>query len=314
MAPVAPARPAFETQLAREFWDTLRFDAPPGPPPAPRAATATIFELFAGHAGLSAAAADLGCDVFPVDWAGNDHAPLVPAVPADLSTPEGQAAVAALMRATPPDFVWLAPPCGTFSRARDRPLPAAAIRAGARTPAPLRSDVHPLGLPSLSGDPFERVAKANALAAYAAACGEWCAERGVPFAIENPATSRLWLLPCFQRLRQNPGVFTVTFHHCRWGGKRPKHTMLVTSLPALRRLTAFCEGDHEHAPWAAFDAQGVWRFGTAEESEYPAELCRAIASLVVAAASGVDPTSAPPRRAVGEAPVGPWAPHPPPPR
>ena len=252
-----------------------------GPAPPSVRERFVVFEFFAGHAGLSAAAAVRGALTFPIDHGGNAHTPLVPTVALDLTDPAAQEAAFGMMRAARVGFVWLAPPCGTFSRARDRPLPAAAVRAGARAAAPLRSDEFVAGLPGLRGTDQDRVIAGNALAAFAARVAAWCSQADVPFALENPASSRMWQLPALAALAALPGAAAVEFHHCMFGGRRAKHTRLITNCGALRALSAFCDGSHDHAPWAAFDATGYWRFGTAEEAEYPAALCKAAAALIV---------------------------------
>ena len=55
-------------------------------------------------------------------------------------------------------FVHIAPPCGTSSRARERPM-----SAGEWGPPPLRSSSHPWGLPFLSPKDRRRVEQANIL-------------------------------------------------------------------------------------------------------------------------------------------------------
>ena len=154
-----------------------------------------------------------------VDWVGNRHDAVEPVLCLDLTKAADQDALFQLMGKVSPGFLWLAPPCGTFSRARDRPVPAEARAAGARTALRLRDDAHPFGLPGLLPEAARRVEAGNCLAAFTARVATWALERGVPFAIENPSSSRLWLLPCFARLADSPGVGTVGFHHCEYGGK-----------------------------------------------------------------------------------------------
>ena len=93
-------------------------------------------------------------------------------------------------------FILIAVPCGTFSRAREIPIPAWQRKQGAPSPKPLRSDEFPSGLPHLTGSDDIRVREANALALFASsmfACGRL---NQVLVVIENPRSSILWLMPC----------------------------------------------------------------------------------------------------------------------
>ena len=85
------------------------------------------------------------------------------------------------------DVAWVhwAPPCGTFSRAREIPRPDA--------PKPLRSVHRPAGLKGLSGTDALRVRSANSLLAFMASCCESLAQRHLCWCIENPARSLLWV-------------------------------------------------------------------------------------------------------------------------
>ena len=64
--------------------------------------------------------------------------------------------------------VHLGPPCGTSSRARD------IRRHSGPDPKPLRSRMHPDGLPSLTGTDLQRVLSANVLYQLSAEIFQWC--------------------------------------------------------------------------------------------------------------------------------------------
>ena len=59
-------------------------------------------------------------------------------------------------------YVHLAPPCGTCSAARNKPHKDLE-RAGFTLPQPLRSKLHPMGLPHIRGLDAAKVASANML-------------------------------------------------------------------------------------------------------------------------------------------------------
>ena len=82
-------------------------------------------------------------------------------------------------------FVHAAPSCGTCSRAHEIPL-----GPGGR-PKQLRSQVHPLGLPSLTGRDLERVQLANALYEGLTQFLQQCTVQNIPWSVENPTSSYL---------------------------------------------------------------------------------------------------------------------------
>lgn len=277
------ARSRFESPSSAALCRAVVAPAAPAPPEAaPRAGV--VFELFAGHAGIAAAAAERGFDTVAVDWQGNRHDPLVSIAPLDLVAGEARTIVQNKIRERGTGFIWMAPLCGTFSCARGRRLPAEAVAAGAWPAHPLRSDAHVMGLPELPPDAANRLGQASILAEFAADVAEQCLAEGRGFCIENPASSRMWDVPGVARLT---GRSTTTrLHHCMFGGARAKHTALVRNIPDLSDLSILCDQSHPHAPWAALDEHGVWRYGAADEAEYPAALCAAVAGTFVRAASG----------------------------
>ena len=222
----APRPPRFATAAAARFWRRLVFEAPAADDHIEH--RCHMFEFFAGHAGMAAAFADRGCDATAIDWGANRHLPMIPVTPVDLSEAPGQRVAFDLLEVAPVHFVWLAPPCGTFSRARDKALPEAARMAGIPPVPVLRTDAFVEGVPGLPAELRARVAAANTLVNFTKDVALWCLQRGVAFAIENPATSRMWRMPALAGLARRPGVFTVQFHHCMFGGRRPKHTQLLT--------------------------------------------------------------------------------------
>ena len=103
----------------------------------------------------------------------------------------------------------LAPPCSTFSRARDR---------SARTR--LRSSDHPEGLAHRAAE----CRAANTIALRALALAEWAAsELGAAVSMENPQTSYLWSF-----LEPDIGVpfIDAQFSACMYGPPYRKNTTL----------------------------------------------------------------------------------------
>jgi hypothetical protein len=239
-------------------------------------------EVFAGSAGIAEALVAAGLPTLAIDWHGNKHKPKVPVRQIDLTSSDGAARLEDIIARPSVKFVWFAPPCGTFSRAREVPVPRRSVEQGAPQPKPLRDEVFPLGFPGLGRCDSIKVAKGNILARTTAEQAGALMTRGALFAIENPENSWIWKHPAMADLLAASGVFTVKFHNCMFGGRRNKGTTLATNMPEMQNMNKLCDGGHEHAPWGlAFSRQRA--FATADECEYPDILCSEVARLVVAA-------------------------------
>ena len=70
--------------------------------------------------------------------------------PFDLTEPKQQRILTDIMHSRPPEYIHLGMPCGTASRARERPVATSKVLQGAPQPPPLRSADHPLGLPHIN--------------------------------------------------------------------------------------------------------------------------------------------------------------------
>lgn len=66
-----------------------------------------------------------------------------------------------------------------------------------------------------------------------------------------------------------------------FGGRRPKQTTLYTNDSRLSALAKLCDRSLVHLPWGLLLNEGRWDFATRSESEYPPELCQAIADAIV---------------------------------
>ena len=200
----------------------------------------------------------------------------------DLTSESEVRALRRLLRHPRLAYVHMAPPCGTASRARN-------IKLGKddHGPPPLRSEVHPLGLPSVARDHPElvpRLEAANALYKFAADLAKELTDLGVCWSVENPSNSYMWWCPGFKEIAALAEVAFVHFQHCAFGGARPKWGALL-HFPggAFAPLEKICPGegpDHRHEPWGRLRGGG---FATAAETVYPAGLCTAIVDCVFAA-------------------------------
>ena len=204
----------------------------------------------------------------------------------DLTKKACRATVLRLLNDPELVFVHSGPPCGTFTRAREIPIPQWKLDQGCPAPMPLRSQTHPEGLPDnqLSDVDKIKVRKGNIIAKFCAKIARICNEKGIHWSMENPTNSYLWQMPDQQKLLQLPNVRSVDFQACMWGGDRPKKTSFLTNCPKLEILRSTCDNKHQHKPWGVFKEKGSgWHFSTAEECEYPQKLCRAITSAITEA-------------------------------
>ena len=240
-------------------------------------------EFCCGSATLTAQLIKQQFDALGIDFRENRHKKKARVTDIDLATGAGRARALALLEEPRLSFVFWGPPCGTASRAREKRIPRAWKAEGYPEPKPLRSTLHPGGLPTLNHLQQLRVGKANAVYELCAEVAKLCHHRGVPFAIENPQRSLFWHMPCIQGLEPLEGSGDITFHNCSWGGRRPKRTTLrcfpVKAFEALRKACPGVGPDHTHDPWST---KGI--FHAAEEAEYPVTLAAQIAQCAVAAA------------------------------
>ena len=70
-------------------------------------------------------------------------------------------------------------------------------------------------------------------------------------------------------------------------------------MATLRAMELKCDGHHVHLPWGLSNSKG-WTFHTAEEAEYPEQLCKTFAALATEAARQrghvMSERTAPPKR------------------
>ena len=118
-----------------------------------------FLEIFAGSGNLSKAARDVGYSIHPVDSTTKRQTGVAMHV-LDLTKDSDSSVLLDLVCKGNIASGHLAPPCGTASRSREKPMPSelSHIRS-----VPLRSDEHPLGLQNLGHLDSVRVAAANRL-------------------------------------------------------------------------------------------------------------------------------------------------------
>ena len=232
----APCRPP---QWLRRFGLSHRLCTLPG------------LELFAGSAVLTQAFRRAGCRVLdPVDILFG----------LDALDPQW----VRVIRDRGLSWLWLAPPCSSFS-----PL----------TNLDLHGPLRPRGFPEGDeGNP--RVALGNQLWRHALYLANLAYEEGIQFFIEHPLCSKAWQFREVELLRQKAGVSRHVLHMCAYSdvqaGELPnkKPTCILTSASWFGSVVKTCPGCSSHgAPLRGARAKlaGI----------YPRGLCDAIAKAFV---------------------------------
>lgn len=176
-------------------------------------------------------------------------------------------------------YVHLAPPCGTCFAARQKRHPDLEA-AGFELPKPLRSKLHPMGLPTLKGLDAAKVASANSLYFATLEIAKLCLQYDNMFTIENPENSLMWDTDLLQELFQLcPGYHNV-FQSCMMGGDRDEKTKWWASKPNFSAFSVACDGNHSHKPWKPVQPDSGLHFPTSEDAAYPGLLCERVAHVV----------------------------------
>ena len=246
-----------------------------------------FIELFSGSGKLSAAMRKRGFKVFPIDHEFNSHKQEVSTITLNLQTAKSQQLVEEMILATKPAAIHLGVPCGTCSRARDKPLPAH-LRKSFNDPPPLRDAANLLGFAHLSGTNQNKVQAANELYRWTVRLLLLSFQYNIRISIENPERSWLWgILTLMVKEYNNPDFLAwfskldrVTFHTCMHGGARAKNTRLLSTPGLYTTLAATCDNNHTHEPWRIQKVASGLHYDTAAEAEYPPLLCQRMADLL----------------------------------
>ena len=189
----------------------------------------------------------------------------------DLTLPSVQKLVRGWVSGSLVTAVWMGTPCSSFSRARDR----------GGGPPRLRSDVQPLGLPGLSPKDDEKVRVGNILMTFSASILRLCSRLIIPCALENPATSRIWLCPALAAACRLSPIRFIKTDFCMYGMPWRKRTKIAAVHVDLEPCSRLCKGrgicSNSHKPHVELSGkfQGVFRTSIAEP--YPRALSNALA-------------------------------------
>ena len=135
-------------------------------------------------------------------------------------------------------MIWVAPPCGTSSRAREKKLPKLEA-TGAKVPVPLRSTQQPDQLDGLGGLDKVKVEKANLIYEAVYKIASRACMHKIFVALENPTNSHYWNTSPMKALCEEQEHHYVTFHGCAHGGARDKSTSLWVNDTWLDELACW---------------------------------------------------------------------------
>ena len=213
--------------------------------------------------------------------------PFAPIVSLDLTTDTGRQILLRLLQHPRLFAIHMGLPCGTASRAREKPIPQELQEQGVPSPPQLRSAENPLGMPGLSELNQKKVDSANALYSLAIDILVEVIPRGVVVSIENPWNSWMWSALVELARRKSPlacklynQLDFVQFHACCHGSLRRKNTGWLSTKGVFAALQAQCKNDHPHASWGVNWRDGKWTFDTASEAAYPVLLAQRAAACL----------------------------------
>ena len=109
-----------------------------------------------------------------------------------------------------------------------------------------------------------------------------CFQFGVPVGLENPHTSRLWLIPQLVKLSCNPSVHVCVTDYCQDGTPWRKRTRILYSNEDFSLVGRLCCGKHgicsrSQQPHVQLVGQQGGQFLTLQAQPYPTKLCNRVA-------------------------------------
>ena len=204
-----------------------------------------LIEVCAGTARLSKAAARLGFQTMPIDCSKARAAGIHICI-FDLCNEDQLRDLFRVLDiyANRIALIFCGPPCGTASRAREKPIPGVKD-----PPTPLRSTQWPDGLPGLDHANKLKTELANQVYAATASVVQRAGRHAVEVVVENPLRSYIWDTSFFAPAGEHVPEHIVFFQACMHGGGRDKFTMLRASSGMLQPLAVLCDGAHRRLPW-----------------------------------------------------------------
>jgi len=166
--------------------------------------------------------------------------------------------------------------CSSWSRARCAP----------GGPPPLRSAEHLMGLPvGLLRHESEtwKINLGNNTMKFCVSVAWTCLIHMIPFTIENPSTSMIWITKSMQALTRRRAVRVIDTDFCQWGMPWQKRTRFLGAFCDLSGLAKRCAKHNglcsrskaPHQKLQGVNADGIFRTKIAEP--YPRRLAKQLA-------------------------------------
>ena len=228
-------------------------------------------DFFSGHGGVARSARALGFRSREWELLHGPSGDLTkPAVLSNIRTDISNRKIVAAM---------LAPPCSSFSPARDRT-------------SVIRDKNHPWGLPNISIRDQEKVRLGNQCLRSSLRIIKWLDDMGVPWVLENPHSSKMWYVPELIKLQQADHTHVIVTDFCQFGTCWRKRTRLLCGnlqWDDVARCQRTCLGhgicsrtNKQHFQLTGSNKHGVpW---TRVAQPYPHQLCHALAFTLTAPA------------------------------
>lgn len=225
-------------------------------------------EIFAGSGRITTCLHEVGCKAYPIDIL------LFPSHNVLLADVEQK--ILSWMSGGRISLVWLGMPCTTFSRAR---------KLDGLGPGPLRSDQFLWGLPHLSYRDQSKVSDGNSLLAFLLRILRRCQQYSIPYVVENPLTSMLWIMPTMLKFLEDFSPNLLQLDYCAFGERWKKPTQLMYNFIDLKPLQQRCDSKNNicsftcqsHFPLRGVNNEGI--FWTLIAQPYPWRFCREFSAL-----------------------------------
>ena len=228
-----------------------------------------LADLFSGHGGVSKAVRKMGFSAR--EWEllkGDEH---------DLTNPLVVFKVCEDVRKGKILAAMMAPPCSSFSRARDRT-------------SVIRNRQHPWGVSGLSKKDADKVKAGNECFLTCFKLIKLFNQYNVPWILENPHSSKCWFLPQMLELEKNDKVQIAVTDFCQYDTKWRKRTRLMVGNVCpndVQRLNRLCTGKRGNCSRTGdrhFQLTGSgpgnlpW---TRIAQPYPTKLCHSLAHVLL---------------------------------
>ncbi|CAL1137610.1 unnamed protein product [Cladocopium goreaui] len=216
-----------------------------------------VLDLYSGASGVARyISRKYGVWVLTIDY---EHGPGQNLLDTDL-----QARLMSCLEAGCFAAVGAAPDCSSFSRAV--------------TPA-VRDAANPFGRPGISANMQEKVARGNQHALFIFSVVQFCDRKGIPYWVENPDGSFLWLLPYWVESSLGSCSSSYRFDQCRFHAPWRKRTRVATNtdLAGIREL---CQGGHQHQILRGRSSAHACSW-TRVAQTYPRSLCRRLGDALM---------------------------------